>query len=339
MHVRILTALVVAVVFASTFPTFAQQRFPFARRDRSAIHLCPTETLPKGYKVWKEAGTAPLLPEVLGSGPEMIHLFFAHDLMPEFLNPTELQILDRMTPAENTRLSVARQAVNQVSAQYLFTPLGTPKPEVPTAPPPEFRKKISEAMSPENLELVVVPCGTVLYGTSYGTDVSDGKDQPAILANVVYEPWALGWYEEGVVAPNGKPGVRIWRTMKPVTIESGHNKGNKVSPYVIVWCGNLSFDLAPIQFTADVVAPLPVEPKKPAVIIPPPPRAPATSKPEKRVVVAPRPKGGGWVPCFKGKYNKLVCAGIFGGIAALAWPDGNPNITNPQPTNNTSIKK
>jgi hypothetical protein len=336
MKVRIL-CFVLAMLFATT--ASAQRRAIFTSADRPEVVLCPADTLPKGYKVWTQAGVAPLLPEILGSGPEMVHMFFAADLTPEFLNVTEMTMLNRMTPTQRINLDLGRQAMRSVMAKYLFTPTGTLEQEATLKLPREFELAVSEAMRPENLELTIVTCGTVLYGMSSGTRIEVREGQPSLLKTVVeHDPIVAGWAEPGVVK-DGKPGFRIWipKKEKWVKLVGGHNDGSIVGPYVIAYCGNGGFDLM-VSATTVTVEPLTTLPQEPtrfrfdSVEVP---------KPERKVILVPpviRPDTGGFW-CTRSKTKGVVCAAAAAAVVCGVACRGGNNGPAGAAANNSGIKR
>ncbi|MBX4187019.1 MAG: hypothetical protein KW802_02030 [Candidatus Doudnabacteria bacterium] len=209
---------------------------------------------------------------------------------------------------------MGRHAPPKVLARYLFTPPNTPENEAPQEPPQEYTAKLSEAMRPENLELAVIPCGTILYGMSNGTRIMTENGQTVLEVNVEGDPLALGWAEPGVKTPDGKPGVRVWRPKDALKIEYQNSPfcDQTVRPYVIVWCGNVSFELAPFQYTENVSAPLLDTPKteKPAeqsrIDLTKPPPIPDT--PEATTPLIPTTSKHKW-PCT-GKVSRWVCTGL-----------------------------
>ncbi|MBX4191180.1 MAG: hypothetical protein KW804_00030 [Candidatus Doudnabacteria bacterium] len=215
--------------------------------------------------------------------------------------------------------------MRKVFAWFLFTPPGTPKDRMPKAPD-DFLREVSRVMEPQNLKKEVITCWTVINGVSSGTRGTLG----AVDVDVELDALVAGWYQKGVES-EGKPGFEIWRprnadgTAKTVKLTAEHNKGNVISPYDIIWCGNLGFDIrpeetAPMSTGVTAAAPPPPPSDKPLTTASQNPVI-ATEAPPNPAIGEQSPEHkGGWIPCLRGKYNKLACVGIAAGIAYWKWP-------------------
>jgi hypothetical protein len=331
MKVRNLCASALVAIILSTFalPAHAQEpveenvRYIFAPEKAVPKVDCSPGMIPAGYDVLRDVAVAPLLPLIATADAETVKLFLLRSLEPEQLSLRQRQILASMTDAQRLEVELGRRAFRKAQTIYLFTREGTPETEVADEPPPSFLEAQSEIYKNGELEKVVIPCGDIINGNSWGSRIVQKNGNMAIKVRVRNKPQVIGVSTPGALTADGRPGLYAWKLKGekcvPITDDQSPYNGQCVSTYFLVDCGNANFDLKFQQYT-EAVAP------KPETPTPPQTQTPIADTVASKPVTAEPPddqfnqnEGGGWPKwACRTKTSGTLCA--IGAVLAIWRP-------------------